>query len=56
MLGYTDAVEVITLSRMRYMLQVAERSPKDRKFVRGWMHRALKAIGMWPPKPETREV
>ena len=53
MLGYTDAVEVITLSRMRYMLQVAERSPKDRKFVRGWMHRALKAIGMWPPEPET---
>jgi type VI secretion system secreted protein VgrG len=47
---------LITVSRMRYMLEVAERSPKDRKFVRGWMHRALKAIGMWPPEPETREV
>jgi len=52
--GY--ARELITLSRIRYMLEVAERSPKDRKYVRGWMHRALKAIGWWPPKPETREV
>ena len=42
-----------TLSRKRYMLEVAERRPKDRKYVRGWMHRALKAIGWWP---ETREV
>ena len=47
---------LIALSRMLYMLEVAERRPKDRKFVRGWMHRALKAIGWWPPKPETREV
>lgn len=46
----------ITLSRIRYMLEVAERRPRDRKYVRGWMHRALKAIGMWPPKPETGEV
>lgn len=53
--GWVQA-ELITLLRIRYMLEVAERSPKDRKFVRGWMHRALKAIGMWPPKPETREV
>lgn len=52
-----DHVEVfIAFARMRYMLEVAERRPKDRKFVRGWMHRALKAIGWWPPKPETREV
>ena len=50
------AADIITLARMRYMLEVAERRPKDRKFVRGWMHRALKAIGMWPPKPETKEV
>lgn len=50
------AADIITLARMRYMLEVAERRPKDRKFVRGWMHRALKAIGWWPPKPETREV
>lgn len=50
------APAIIALCRMRYMLEVAERSPKDRKFVRGWMHRALKAVGMWPPKPETREV
>lgn len=56
MLAYTDAVEVITLSRIRYMLEVAERRPKDRKYVRGWMHRALKAIGMWPPATETTEV
>lgn len=46
----------ITFSRMVYMLEIAERSPKDRKYVRGWMHRALRAIGMWPPKPETTEV
>ena len=50
------AADIITLARMRYMLEVAERRPKDRKFVRGWMHRALKAIGWWPPKPEMREV
>ena len=50
------APAIIALMRMRYMLEAAERRPKDRKFVRGWMHRALKAIGMWPPKPETREV
>lgn len=51
-----EAAAFITLARMCYMLEVAERRTKDRKFVRGWMHRALKAIGMWPPKPETREV
>ena len=50
------APAIIALMRIRYMLEVAERSPKDRKYVRGWMHRALKAIGWWPPKPETREV
>lgn len=50
------APAIIALMRMRYMLEVAERSPKDRKYVRGWMHRALRAIGMWPPKPETKEV
>lgn len=53
--GWVQA-ELITLLRILYMLEVAERRPKDRKFVRGWMHRALKAIGWWPPKPETREV
>ncbi len=51
-----EAAAFITLARMRYMLEVAERRPKDRKYVRGWMHRALKAIGWWPPKPETKEV
>lgn len=46
----------VTLSRKRYMLEVAERRPKDRRYVRGWMHRALKAIGLWPPAAETTEV
>ena len=53
--SYSDPECVVTLFRILYMLEVAERRPKDRKFVRGWMHRALKAIGMWPPK-ETVEV
>ena len=53
---HEPAETYITLSRMVYMLEVAERSPKDRKYVRGWMHRALRTIGMWPPRPETREV
>ena len=46
----------VALSRIRYMLLVAERRTKDRKYVRGWMQRALKAIGMWPPKPEVGGV
>ena len=50
------AARLIAQDRQIYMLLVAEERPKDRKYVRGWMHRALKAIGMWPPKPETREV
>ena len=48
--GHSDDKAFIALSRIRYMLEVAEHSPKDRKYVRGWMHRALKAIGMWPPE------
>lgn len=50
------AARLIAQDRQIYMLQVAEERPKDRKYVRGWMHRALKAIGWWPPKPETKEV
>lgn len=40
----------VALSRMMYMLEVAQERRKDKKHVEGWMRRALKAIGMWPPE------
>lgn len=35
----------LCLSRIRYMMAVAERDPRKRKYVRGWVDRALNVAG-----------
>lgn len=45
----------IMAARIRYMTEVAERSPELRRFYFGWVIRAMKMGGLWP-REKTTEV